>query len=361
MIIITKSYMRLISLFAISVAFWSGCQAQEFPVSTPSEQGLNEQLIGELIEIFSNEKPVPDRHSLLIVKNGYLVTEEYFDGYSANKLHMLQSVTKSFTSAAIGIAIDKGYIEGVEEKVLEFFTEMTDIRNLDDRKRSMALKDILTMQTGTDYHERGRDSPHFKLNALLTGWDSFYLNRPMVCEPGTKYQYDSGGVILLSAILKKASGQHADEFLEEHLFIPLGIERKWWIRNFEGHPHTGGGLRLRPRDMAKFGLLYLQKGKWNGKQIIPEWWVNESFKKRVDFDVEGRGHETGYGYLWWIQEPDANNKEDHIVYSARGAFGQYIFIIPDHDMVIVVTADTKGEVYEHPVEFIYSHILPACH
>ena len=104
---------------------------------------MNEQLIGELVEIFSNEKPVSDRHSLLIVKNGYLVTEEYFNGYSADQLHMLQSVTKSFTSAAIGIAIDKGYIEGVEAKVLEFFTEMTDIRNLDDRKRSMVLKDIL--------------------------------------------------------------------------------------------------------------------------------------------------------------------------------------------------------------------------
>jgi len=351
--------MRLISCFALSVVFWSGCLAQEFPVSTPSEQGLNEELIGELIEIFSKEKPVSDRHSLIIIKNGYLVTEEYFNG-SADMIHMLQSVTKSFTSAAIGIAIEKGYIEGVEAKVLGFFPEMHDIRNLDDRKRSMELKDILTMRTGTDYHERGRDAPHFKLNALLTGWDTFYLNRPMVCEPGSNYQYDSGGVILLSAILKKATGKHADGFLEEHLFTPLGIEQKWWVKNNDGHPHTGGGLFLRPIDMAKFGLLYLQKGKWNGKQIIPEWWVNESFNKRVDFDVKGRGHETGYGYLWWIQEPDAMNEEEHIVYSARGAFGQFIFIIPDHDMVIVVTANTKGEVYEHPVDFIYSHILPAC-
>ena len=361
MIILTKDCMRLISLFAISVTFWSGCLAQEFTVSTPSEQGLNEQMIRELVEIFSNEKPVSNRHSLLILKNGYLVTEEYFNGYSADQIHMLQSVTKSFTSAAIGIAIDKGYIEGVEAKVLDFFADTTDIKNLDARKRSMALKDILTMRTGTDYHERDRDSPHYKLNALLTGWDTFYLNRPMVCEPGTRYQYDSGGVILLSAILKQASGQHVDEFLEEHLFIPLGIEQKWWIKNFDGHPHTGGGLRLRPRDMAKFGLLYLQKGKWNGKQIIPEWWVNESFQKKVDFGTAGRGHETAYGYLWWIQEPDASKKEEHLVYSARGAFGQYIFIIPDHDMVVVVTADTKGKVYEHPVEFIYSHILPACH
>ena len=358
--IIIKSYMRLISLFAILLAFRGGCQAQEIPVSTPSEQGLNEQVIEELVEIFSNEKPVPNRHSLLIVKNGYLVTEEYFNG-SSDKLHMLQSVTKSFTSAAIGIAIEKGYIEGVEAKVLEFFTEMNDISNLDDRKRSMALKDILTMRTGTDYHEQGPDSPHFQLNALRRDWDSFYLNRPMVCEPGTKYQYDSGGVILLSAILKMASGKHADEFLEENLFMPLGIEKKWWIKNLEGHPHTGGGLLLRPRDMAKFGLLYLQKGKWNGKQLVPEWWVNESFEKKVDFGAEGRGHETGYGYLWWIQEPDENKKEEHVVYSARGAFGQYIFIIPDHDMLVVVTANTKGEVYEHPVDFIYSHILPSCH
>ncbi|MFC2136078.1 serine hydrolase domain-containing protein [Bacteroidota bacterium] len=354
-----KSFIRFITLFVITFSA-SGLRAQEFPVSTPSEQGLNSQIIEELIEIFREGETIPNRHSLLIVKNGYLVTEEYFNGYTADRLHMLQSVTKSFTSAAVGLAIEKGFIKSVDEKVLGFFPDITDIKNLDDRKRSMTIKDILTMRTGTDYHERSRSAPHFQLNALKTGWDTFYLNRPMVCEPGTKFQYDSGGVILISAILKNTAGMHADEFLKEHLFKPLGIEEAEWFRNSEGHPHTGGGLYLRPRDMAKFGLLYLQNGKWNGKQILPEWWVRESFMKRTDFLVEGRGHETGYGYLWWIQEPVSHHQAKHIVYSARGAYGQYIFIIPDHKMVVVVTADTKGPTDVHPVEFIYSHIITAC-
>jgi CubicO group peptidase (beta-lactamase class C family) len=360
MLFTAKPRMSLIVFFIIAVAFYGEWPAQDIPVSTPAEQGLNSQLIGELIEVFRKGETVPDRHSLLIVKNGYLVTEEYFNGYSADRLHMLQSVTKSFASAAIGIAIEKGYIDSVEAKVLGFFPDLTDIKNLDDRKRAMALKDILTMRTGTDYHERGRSAPHFQLNALSEGWDTFYLNRPMVCDPGTRFQYDSGGVILLSAILKKTAGQHADEFLQEHLFEPLGIEPTRWFKNSEGHPHTGGGLHLRPRDMAKFGLLYLQNGKWNGKQVIPEWWVQESFKQRVDFSPDGRGHETGYGYLWWIQEPLSHHQGKHMVYSARGAYGQFIFIIPDQAMVVVVTADTRGPVHEHPVDFIYSHILPAC-
>jgi CubicO group peptidase (beta-lactamase class C family) len=355
-----KSMMSRVALFALTVSFRGGLRAQELPVSTPSGQGLNNEIIEELIEDFREGEAVPDRHSLLIVKNGYLVTEEYFNGYSADQTHMLQSVTKSFTSAAIGIAIEKGYIESVDAKVLGFFSDMTGIKHLDDRKRSMALKDILTMRTGTDYHERGRDAPHFRLNALREGWDTFYLNRPMVSKPGTRFQYDSGGVILLSAILKRTAGKHADDFLEEHLFKPLGIEQAGWYRNSEEHPHTGGGLFLRPRDMAKFGLLYLQNGKWNGKQIIPEWWVRESFKKRLDFSRERRGHETGYGYLWWIQEPGSRQNEKPVVYSARGAYGQYIFIIPDHEMVVVVTANIKRRTDEHPIQFIYSYVLPAC-
>jgi len=355
-----KSIISLVVLFFFTISFCNGLHVQDFIVSTPTEQGLNSQIIDELIENFRKGETVPNRHSLLIVKEGDLVVEEYFNDHSADQLHMLQSVTKSFTSAAIGIAIEKGFIKSVDDKVLNFFPDMKDIKNLDNKKRAMTLKDILTMRTGTDYHERGPGSPHYQLNALKEGWDTFYLSRPMVCEPGIRFQYDSGGVILLSAILKNTAGQHADVFLEEHLFKPLGIEQKTWYRNSEGHPHTGGGLYLRPRDMAKFGQLYLQNGKWNGKQIVPEWWVKESFTKKHDFGGVGRGHETGYGYLWWIQEPEPRQQEDHMVYSARGAFGQYIFIIPDHEMVVVVTADTKGRPAEHPIDFIYSHVLPAC-
>ena len=126
---------------------------------------------------------------------------------------------------------------------------MKDLANVDDRKRAMTLEDLLTMRSGTDYHERGPGSPHSVLNRKARGWDRFYLERPMVHLPGTEFQYDSGGVILMSAILKQRAGMHADAFAERHLFAPLGIERSDWFRNREGHPHTGGGLDLLPRTL----------------------------------------------------------------------------------------------------------------
>lgn len=139
------------------------------------------------------EGEIPDIHSLLVVKNGYLVVEEYFGGHHADDLHTLQSVTKSFTSVLIGIAIEQGKLTGVGERVLDFFPDVEGIENLDDRKRAMTLEDLLTMRGGTDYHEGPGGSPHSTLNSMSRGWTRFILGRPMVREAGTHFQYDSGG------------------------------------------------------------------------------------------------------------------------------------------------------------------------
>jgi CubicO group peptidase (beta-lactamase class C family) len=315
--------------------------------------------LAQLVELIRADESFPDLHSLLVVRNGYLVIEEYFAGQNAERLHELQSVSKSFTSAAIGIAIEKGYIKNVQEPVLSFFPDREGIDNVDDRKRAMTIEDLLTMRSGTDYHERGPDAPHFQLNRLTHGWTEFVLSRPMVSQPGTTFQYDSGGVILLSAILKARTGQHADAFLEEHLFKPLGIERSGWFKNLEGHPHTGGGLRLRPRDMAKFGLLYLRKGRWEEKQVVPTAWVEASTKRHVTFANVHRGM-LGYGYLWWILPPDPASNRKTEIFAARGFRAQYIFVVPEHDMVVVVTGGAQtGRHMIKPVEFLHSHILPA--
>lgn len=327
--------------------------------STPAEQQMNEKTLNELITLIREDKKYPNQHSLIIVRNGYLIVEEYFNGFNSERIHMQQSVTKSFTSAVIGMAIEQGHIKGVDEKILDFFPEIKNIQNMDERKASIKLKDLLTMRSGTDYHERGQDSPHFQLNRLSKGWDIFYLNRPMVCDPGTKYLYDSGGVILMSAMLKNRSGMHVDQFAVKYLFAPLGIEKYFWFKNSEKHPHTGGGLNLRPLDMAKFGLLYLRNGKWEDKQVIPEWWVKESFKKHVTFSNNMRRHTSGYGYLWWIQPPDPKGSGEQNIYAARGAYGQFIFVIPEHKMVVAVTGNAKGAAYQNPINFLYSHILPA--
>jgi signal peptidase I len=332
---------------------------EDWPRSTPEAQGLDPEPLDELVTLMREGERFPDLHSLLIVKNGYLVLEEYFAGWNATRLHTLQSVSKSFTSALIGIAIERGEIESVDEHVIDFFPQWRDELAEDPRWAAQRVEDLLTMRTGTDYHERGEDSPHFQLNRTPTGWDRFYLDRPMVTEPGKYWQYDSGGVILLSALLKQRSGMHADAYADKYLFAPLGIERTAWFRNREGHPHTGGGLSLLPQDMAKFGLLYLRGGRWGDQQVVPEWWVETSARRHFSFPP-GRGHRVGYGYLWWILEPDPDGEGEQDIYAAMGFRAQYIFVVPEHDMVVVVTGGTQnGTDQGRPVGFLYSHILPA--
>jgi CubicO group peptidase (beta-lactamase class C family) len=334
----------------------------EGAISKPEEQGLDSEKLAELVELIRQGERFPRLHCLLIIRHDKLVLEEYFNNWQADRIHALQSVSKSFTSALVGIAIARGEFKGVDEKVLDFFPNMNGIANMDERKASIRLKDILTMRSGTDYHERGPDSPHYQLNRLPRGWDKFYLDRPMVAPPGTQFLYDSGGVILLSAMLKNRTGMHAAEYAERFLFKPLGIENRIWIKNQEGHAHTGGGLNLTARDTAKFGLLYLKNGRWGDKQVVPEDWVRESFRMRVEFEAKGpKGPgAVGYGYLWWILFPDLKGDGRHDIVAAMGARGQYIFILPEHDMVVVVFGDTQtGADKNKPIGFLYDSILPA--
>ncbi len=357
-----KSIVERVSfIFFVGVlfSFYIGGSTGEWPRSTPEQQGLNSERLIRLMELIRDGKEFPDLHCLLIVRNGNLVVEEYFRDYSADKLHTLQSVSKSFTSALLGIAIERGEIMGVDEKVLDFFTDIRVIENMDTRKTSIRLQDLLTMRSGTDYHEGYTGSPHSTLNSLNSGWDHFYLNRPMVRDPGTHFQYDSGGVILMSSMLKDRTGMHADRYAQKYLFKPLDITRVQWFKNKEGHPHTGGGLHLLPQDMAKFGLLYLNNGEWRGTQVVPAVWVKESFQKHVNLRRKVPGV-VGYGYLWWILSPDPKGAGKEFVYAAMGFRAQYIFVIPEHDMVVVVTGGTRNGVDQRkPIEFLYSHILPA--
>jgi CubicO group peptidase (beta-lactamase class C family) len=332
--------------------------AMEWPRAKPEQVGLDGARLADLARRIKEGEEFPHLHSLLVVRRGYLVQEEYFDGSDADSIHTLQSVSKSFTSALIGIAIAQGKA-GLDEKVLDFFPDVEKVENLDDDKKKMTLRDLLTMRSGTDYHERGDSSPHSELNRLSRGWDRFYLNRPMVREPGTRFQYDSGGVILMSAILKNRVGLHADDFAEKHLFPALGIEKTRWSANSEGHPHTGGGLHLRPRDMARFGLLHLRGGQWQGKEVVPRSWVEESTRMQVKFNLPN-GHTIGYGYLWLILEPDPGGAGRERIYAAMGFRAQYIFVVPEHDLVVVVTGGTRSYADEQrPIGFLYSDILPA--
>ena len=329
----------------------------DWPTAAPVDHGLDPAPLDDLVErIRSGE--IANIHSLLLVRNGWLVLESYFNGHRADELHELQSVTKSFTSAAIGLAIAQGKISGVGETVLGFFDDGMVVENLDERKQRITLEDLLTMRSGTDYHERGSDSPHWELNKLRRGWTKFILDRPMVHEPGTHFQYDSGAVILSSTLIKQRYDVHADEFAKKHLFEPLGIERLFWYRNAEGHPHTGGGLDLRSRDMARFGLLYLREGRWGDRQVLPKEWVCASLSRQVEFEPRSGRRSVGYGYWWWVFPPDPGSAGQRDIYAAAGWKGQYIFIVPEHEMVVVVTAGCRNWSEEQAiVDFLYKSIL----
>jgi len=295
-------------------------------------------------------------HSLLVVRSGELVVEEYFNGSHAEDVHTLQSVSKSVASALVGIAIDQGVLGSVQDRVLDYFPAWRDGLDDDPRRARMRLDDILTMRTGVDYTEGFAGSPHSQLNALATGWDRFWLERPMRAEPGTTYNYDSGGVIAISGMFRERTGAHADVYAAEHLFAPLGITTWRWARNQEGHPHLGGGLQLRARDIARFGLLYLQGGRWGARQLVPAAWVAASLAERVHFPTPLR-HFTGYGYLWWRMAPVQGNAEP--VHVAAGNLGQFIFVAPEHQAVVVFTAGIPGNAMHDLVTLFRERIVPA--
>ena len=354
----------LASPVAVScLAVIAGCSSPAATAPPPANEPLIiegvsvDRLAGLSADIVSGV--YPDLHSLLVMRNGRMVIERYFNGSGRDDVHTMQSVTKSFASALVGIALARGEIASVDEPVLDFFPQWRDELSQDPRRAAQRLEDVLTMRTGTDYHENGASAPHWQLNARQTGWDRFWLDRPMVHDPGGFWQYDSGGAVAVSSMLKQRTGFHADGFADATLFSALGITESTWFRNSEGHVHTGGGLSLRARDMLKLGQLYLQGGVWEGVQVVPAEWVEASVRRHYTFTNFGPRVE-GYGYFWWVMEPDPAGAGDQEIYAAFGARGQYIFVVPEHNLVVGVTGDARtGSDWARPQEFLYTHILKA--
>src|SRR5262249_908659 len=331
----------------------------EWRTSSPEDQSLDRKILKRLVKRIRKNK-IRDLNSLLIVRNGYLVVESYFNGSGPNDVHTLQSDTKSVTSLLIGAAIAQGKLAGVDEPILEFFPEYRHIKNLDERKSSLRIKDLLTMRTGFDWSEAVyQGSPLQAFNDCRCGWLRFVLDWPMAEEPGTRFEYNSGGVILLGGVIRKAAGTSVDGFAQQNLFDPLGITNAWWYQGLpEGLTHTGGGLNLRARDMAKIGYLILRRGRWEDKQIVSEDWLRESMQHRVRNARTFGSHPVDYGYLWWLLPIEHDEEPDGDIYTAAGARDQWIFIIPKFDMVVVVTGNTSTT-FAEPVDFLYSDILRA--
>jgi CubicO group peptidase (beta-lactamase class C family) len=301
--------------------------------STPEAEGLDPLLVAKL---YYNAAKLETIYSVLVVKNDRLVAEGYFNKGSIDELSRRASVTKSYTSALVGIALDQGFLASVDQKMLDFFPDVAD-QITDPRKEEITIQDMLEMRAGYPWEETDP-----ALWAVV--WSGEYLddivNIPLTADPGTRFQYSNLTAHWLGIIVARACGTDLKSFGEEYLFSPLGVHvGDDWNRDVDGYYIGGGDIQFTTRDMAKFGLLYLNDGEYEGKRIIPAEWVHDSLQTYTvnEFEVTkiGRFHDMGYGYYWW-----SANAGDHHVNFAWGHGGNLIVLVKDKDMVIVVTADS---------------------
>lgn len=286
-------------------------------------------------------------HSVLIARNGELVFEVYFDGFYINDLHSLQSCTKSIGSLLTGIAIDKGFVNNIDQKVIDFFPDY--IQNIDQNWTEVRLKDLLTMTMGISWDKKLHDNIYMHSNDVVRTT----LNQKFIESQEKKFEYRNPQADLLSAILIKATGNSVQDFSSEYLFDPLGISYfNWDNYRDNNYPLMSGSLGLRPRDMLKIGQMVLDQGVYGGKQIISSDWIQES----TSFKIK-TGQTFDYGYLWWLGE--SNSKDNIKVIFAMGIAGQYIVIIPDLSTVVVTTADNKDRPPEVVLKMIDDYIIKA--
>jgi CubicO group peptidase (beta-lactamase class C family) len=344
--------MKIKTFFVLLLVLLVACQERNLPQeaeevwpsqnwssNTPESQGMDAAMLEKGREFIEQNHLA--LHSLLVIRHGVIISETYFSNYQAETLHELWSVTKSFTSTAVGIAKDQGKLQDVEQRVLDFFPEQ-EFANIDARKESMRVRDLLTMTSGLDWVE---GNPTFQAMYSSRDWVKFMLDLPMAGDPGSEFLYCSGCSHILSAIVQQTTGQNLGDFVRDNLFEPLGIKNFTWEEDTQGISIGGWGLSLAPRDMAKLGYLYLHKGEWEGKQIVSKEWVETATQKQVS--TEG---EDGYGYQWWVF-PEMGG------YAALGMYGQTVFVAPEQDLIVVTTANEAN--HDRIFNLIKNFILKA--
>lgn len=314
-------------------------------ISLPEAQHIEEAVLLRVDEGIRAD--YPDVHSFLVIRHGYLVFERYYCGYNHEREHEVRSITKSFISALVGIALKEGYLTSLDQKVIDLLPNYFD-SDADPRKKAITLRHLLTMTAGFDCD----NDENFWLMRQHRDWAKATLDTPMRCEPGEQFNYDSAAMHLLSVILTHQTGMSAFDYAQARLFKPLGMQVHHWPHDPLGNSEGAAGLRLTARDMAKFGYLYLNSGQWEGQEIVPTWFVRDSTRKQSE---GGDPEPANYGYLWWVLY------ESHAVgYCAAGYGGQYIFVFPNQDLIIVTTADhTLMPPPEAPMPLFLKHILPA--
>ena len=332
---------KIFFFLLISCSVWA---QGSLPRSTPEAEGIPSSAIIKFLE--AAEKSNVEFHSMMIVRHGKVVAEGWWNPYRPDLRHTMYSCSKSFTATAVGLAVSEGKLK-VTDKVISFFPDKLP-EKISDNLAALEVKDLLSMSVGME-----KEPGH-----IMGGndWIKSFLAWPIENKPGTKFLYNSAATYMLSAIIQKVTGQKIIDYLTPRLFEPLGIKNIDWEVDPNDINVGGWGLRLKTEDMAKFGQLFLQKGKWNGKQVLPEAWVNEASTMKIMQKPDASADELaksdwlqGYCYQMWRCR---NNG-----YRGDGANGQFIIMLPEKDAVVIFTAETTD--MQSEINLMWENILPA--
>lgn len=317
-------------------------RANVYQVKKPEAVGIPSETIIQTIDNIRNQKK-QNLHSFLLLRSGHLIWEEYFIANGAEKLHPLYSVSKSFLSTAIGLAIAEGALH-IDDKLYDFFPEYQSFCDT-EWKHEITIKHLLMMGSGFENNEQRI----FNDNTSDLVYSA--LKQPVINQPGTVFNYYTLGSYLLSAAFQKVKPEGVHAYLKRKLFAPMQIVKSRWEKCSSGIPFGGFGLSLTSYDMTKLGQLYLQKGNWEGQQLLTANWVNEATSKQIENITTGNPNpdwQMGYGYKFWHNAMGG--------YRADGMYGQYIVVLPDYDIVIVMTSHLKD--MQIPLTAISSVLLP---
>lgn len=308
---------------------------------TPESQGISSIAILNFIETI--EANIQELHSFMLLRHGTVIAEGWWSPYGPTHPHMLFSLSKSFTSTAVGLAVAEGRLS-IDDRVQSFFPERSPVQP-SKNQAEMRVRDLLSMVTG-----HAKDSTDRIIQAADGDWVKAFLLLPVENQPGTHFVYNTGATYVLSAIVQKLTGEKILDYLEPRLFAPLGIKGATWETSPQGINMGGWGLKIKTEDIARFGQLYLQKGQWNGKQIVPSEWVSAASSTQVSNGSKPESDwEQGYGFQFW--------RCRYAAYRGDGAFGQYCVVMPDQDAVLAITSGL-GDM-QPPLDIVWKTLLPA--
>lgn len=327
----------------------------DFPASAPQAQGVNPEL---LIQAYEQAAAYTPLHSLLMARNGFLVGEAYFGEQQRENTLNIKSATKSVVSMLVGIGLSHGLLRDVRQPLMELLPDYFTVQS-DARKRSLTLWHLLTMSAGLGWIENAGSLRHWHHNE---DWTQFALSLPSIAAPGNQFSYNTTLSHLLSVVLTRVTGMSTLEFAQQHLFGPLGIAKPRWKSDPLGYNIGGTDLYLTSCDMLKLGQLYLQGGVWRDQIVLPQQWAHDSTQQQITLRKNGFWHPayTAYGYQWWLR-----NMMGYPAAVASGYGGQFIYVVPDVQLVVVTTAhsdtpySTVMQQSSHIEDIIEQYVMPA--